>query len=51
MKIIKSEIIDKIEIDYNISKQTWVSVNCKEAANPALSELERYRLRSNVDSS
>jgi len=29
---------------------TCVSVRCNEAARPALSELDRYRLRSNVDS-
>ncbi len=30
---------------------TCVSESCSEAARPALSELERYRLMSKVDSS
>ena len=30
---------------------TWTSVRCKDAAKPALSELERYLFMSNVDSS
>ena len=33
------------------SELTWVSVSCREAARPDLSELERYRLMSKVDSS
>ena len=32
------------------SHWTWVSVRCREAARAALSLLERYLFRSNVDS-